>query len=72
MRKTPQLDEAITDLRHLLESILIPLVILKCYGLIDTSWWLVTLPFTIPAGFTVVCIVVWFLWLMSKRRRHGS
>lgn len=57
---------SIGESRRFLETLLLILVVLKLAGLIDLSWWLVTLPFTAPLGLALAFIAV---ALLRRSRR---
>lgn len=49
-----------SSIKSILEHILIQLIILKLFGLISISWFLVLAPFWIPTFFTfILSLLVW-------------
>ena len=56
-----------STIRPLLEMVLTTLIILKLFGLISISWWLVLIPFWIGVGLAIVFAV---LIIVERKLRH--
>lgn len=62
------MNDSVIDIRVTLTCLLVVFIVLKLTGEVDWSWWLVLLPFLIPAFIAMIYIGVLYATLYGLRR----